>query len=94
MTLLVGFPNIVLYVVGNWFDESISSLEATTLGNFGLVSNNSGVSELPSLLTNSQPSLSSYTSSLTGFGPTLSVGLEQVPFDVPVVGLQLNQTSL
>jgi hypothetical protein len=77
MALLVGFPNVILYIVGNWFDESISSLEATTLGNFGLVSNNSGVSELPALLMNSQPTLSAYISQTTGFGPSLSVGLEQ-----------------
>ena len=98
MTVIVGFPNIILYGLGNWYDENVASLETTTIGeskswththisliytcfsttgNFGLVSNSSGVSQLGSLFINSQPSLSSYTSSLTGFGPTLSVGLEQ-----------------
>lgn len=51
MAILCGFPNMILFLCGNWYNNGASTLEITTIGNYGLVSNSTlGAGNLTILL--------------------------------------------
>lgn len=51
MAVLVGFPCMAIFLLGPWYNTGFSSLEVTTIGNYGLVSNSTlGAGNLTLLL--------------------------------------------
>jgi len=57
LSVCPGLIVMILFLCGSWFDNKDSSLEKTTIGNYGLVSTSNGSSQLGVMLAAS-PSIS------------------------------------
>lgn len=70
LSVCVGLPSLIIFLAGPWYPSS-SNLERSTIGNFGLVSNNSGSNLIQSLLVN-DASVDTSGLSIGGFGSSKS----------------------
>lgn len=87
MAIICGFPNMAIFLLGPWYNTGLNTLEVTTIGNYGLVSNSTlGAGNLTQLfganpVTAANPEFLSLSSGVN-FGNLGGSGQLGVPMEV------------